>query len=213
MARTTSVRTLGRVVDVEVPDDGEDDTEVEATQVDHPRAIDVRESIQMQAKVAQIGAEMGFYIWVPRNDRARVLERLPTGMHQNFLGSLPLNYDDTTLRTIEQIDVLWLKNRSMARAFEIEHTTAIYSGLLRMADLLALQPNMDTRLHVVAPTDKRDRVLREIRRPVFSLLDRGPLYEQCTFLSYDAVQSLGGERHLAYMKDDIIEEYAESAEV
>ncbi len=150
---------------------------------------------------------------MPRNDWARVLERLPTGMHQNFLGSLPLNYDDTTLRTIEQIDVLWLKNRSRARAFEIEHTTAIYSGLLRMADLLALQPNMDTRLHVVAPTDKRDRVLCEIRRPVFSLLDRGPLYEQCTILSYDAVQSLGGERHLAYMKDDIIEEYAESAEV
>jgi hypothetical protein len=31
----------------------------------------------------------------------------------------------------------------MARAFEIEHTTAVYPGLLRMADLLALQPNMD----------------------------------------------------------------------
>ena len=28
---------------------------------------------------------------------------------------------------------------------------AIYSGLLRMADLLALQPNMNIRLHIVAP--------------------------------------------------------------
>ena len=81
MARTTSVRTLDRVVDVEVPDDGADDAEVEATQVDHPRAIDVRESIQVQARVAQIGAEIGFYIWVPRNDRARVLEHLPIAMH------------------------------------------------------------------------------------------------------------------------------------
>ena len=81
LARTTSVRTLDRVVDVEVPDDGADDAEVEATQVDHPRAIDVRESIQVQARVAQIGAEIGFYIWVPRNDRARVLEHLPIAMH------------------------------------------------------------------------------------------------------------------------------------
>jgi hypothetical protein len=39
---------------------------------------------------------------------------------------------------IERIDVLWLKGRSIKRAFEVEHTTSIYSGILRMADLLAL---------------------------------------------------------------------------
>jgi hypothetical protein len=63
-----------------------------------------------------------------------------------FLETLPLNYDENTLDTIRQIDVLWLKGRSMARAFEVEHTTAIYSGILRMADLLALQPNTQIRL-------------------------------------------------------------------
>jgi len=31
-----------------------------------------------------------------------------------LLDKLPLNYDGTTLQTIEQIDVIWLKNRSMA---------------------------------------------------------------------------------------------------
>ena len=46
--------------------------------------------------------------------------------------------------------------RSIVRAFEVEHTTAVYSGLLRMADLLALQPNMDIRLHIVAPDERRD---------------------------------------------------------
>ena len=91
--------------------------------------------------------------------------------------------------------------------------TAIYSGLLRMADLLALQPNMDIRLHIVAPDDKRERVLREIRRPVFSLLDRGPLYEQCTFLSYASVNSLCQTEYLSHTSDTIIGEYEESAEV
>jgi hypothetical protein len=141
------------------------------------------------------------------------MELVPAPLHDKFLEILPLNYDDTTLRTIEQIDVLWLKGRSMARAFEIEHTTAIYSGLLRMADLLALQPNMNIRLHIVAPLDKRERVLREIRRPVFSLLDPSPLYEQCSFLSYDSIDSLAQTRHLSHMSDSIIAEYEETAEV
>ena len=186
LARKRKVRTLDREVEIEVPDEA-DDAALEPAMVEPIPAPDSRESIQVQAKVAQIGAEMGFRIWVPRSDKARVLELIPATMHENFLELLPLNYDDTTLRTVEQIDVLWLKGRSMARAFEIEHTTAIYSGLLRMADLLALQPNMDIRLHIVAPPDKRERVLREIRRPVFSLLERGPLYEQCSFLSYDSM--------------------------
>ena len=213
LAGKRKVRTLDREVEVEIPDDDEDEISLEPAIAESYVETDGRESIQMQAKVAQIGAEMGFRVWVPRNDKARVLAHIPTSMHENFLESLPLNYDDTTLKTVEQIDVLWLKGRSMARAFEVEHTTAIYSGLLRMADLLALQPNMDIRLHIVAPDDKRERVLREIRRPVFSLLDKGPLYDQCSFLSYDSVNTLAKTPHLSYMRDTIIAEYEESAEV
>jgi hypothetical protein len=125
---------------------------------------------------------------------------------------LPLNYDDATLRTIEQIDVIWLRGRSMSRAFEVEHTTAIYSGILRMADLLALQPNMDIRLHIVAPSEKREKVFREIKRPVFSLLDRGPLYESCSYVPYDSVSEIAEMKYLEHMSDSIIEEYEEFAQ-
>ena len=212
LARRRKVRTLDREVEVEVPDDKDDDSLL-GIKADTVSPSDSRISIQYQAKLAQIGAEMGFHIWIPRSDKGRVMELIPKVMHGQFLSLLPLNYDDTTLRTVEQIDVLWLKGRSMARAFEIEHTTAIYSGLLRMADLLALQPNMDIHLHIVAAPDKRERVLREIRRPVFSLLERGPLYDQCSFLSYEAVDQLASTQHLSHMSDSIIGEYEESAEV
>ena len=104
-----------------------------------------------------------------------------------------MNYDDTTLKTIEQIDVLWLKGRAILRAFEVEHTTAVYSGILRMADLLALQPNMDIKLHIVAPETRKAKVFTEIQRPVFSLLDRAPLSECCTYLSYTSLEELGGK--------------------
>ena len=151
---------------------------------------------------------MGMSIWVPRNDRERVTAQMQAG-HSVML--LPLNYDQTTLRTIEQIDVLWLKGRAIKRAFEVEHTTSVYSGILRMADLLALQPNMDIRLHIVAPLSRKEKVFQELRRPVFSLLERGPLSECCTYLSYDSVQTLGAVKHLSYLLDTcwIVEEAEE----
>jgi hypothetical protein len=153
---------------------------------------------------------MGMQIWIPRSDRSGVLGEW-RGDHQPILDRLPLNYEDTTLKTIEQIDILWLKGRAIKRAFEVEHTTSIYSGILRMADLLALQPNMDIRLHIVAPGGRRDKVFQEIRRPVFSLLDRGPLSESCTFLSYDSVRELAQQPHLAHLADSVVDEYEEDA--
>jgi hypothetical protein len=145
LARSQMVRGADRSVLVEVP-------EREPAEVPEQQAVQegadqdtYRQSLKVQAVLARIGAEMGFRIWVPRNDRQSVLQQVPAATHEAFLSQLPLNYDDVTLKTIEQIDVIWLRNRSMARAFEVEHTTAIYSGLLRMADLLALQPNMNIR--------------------------------------------------------------------
>ena len=91
----------------------------------------------------------------------------------------------------------------------VEHTTAIYSGLLRMADLLALQPNMDIRLHIAAPLDRRDKVRQEILRPTFSLLERGALYKKCTYLAYSAVDEMNALPHLEQMKDSIVEKYEE----
>ena len=172
---------------------------------------ETRESSRVQALIANIGARMGMSIWIPRSDRASVLKEWKNEQN-TLLARLPLNYDDTTLRTIEQIDVLWLRGRSIVRAFEVEHTTSVYSGILRMADLLALQPNMDIKLHIVAPTTKRDKVFQEIRRPVFSLLEKGPLADSCTYLSYDSLRELASQRHLAHLSETVLDEYAEEAE-
>lgn len=81
-----------------------------------------------------------------------------------------------------------------------------------MADLLALQPNMDIHLHIVAPSSRRDKVFQEIQRPVFSLLDRAPLYECCSYISYDSLEQLAQERHLEHLSDSVLDEYSEWAE-
>lgn len=203
---THKIRRVDRVVSVSVPQD----PKIEIADVIQAQP-EVRESIKIQSLLASIGARMGMRIWLPRNDRSAVLSEWGDETHP-LLDVLPLNYDETTLRTIENIDVLWLKGRSIVRAFEVEHTTSIYSGILRMADLLALQPNLDIRAHIVAPYSRREKVFQEIRRPVFSLLEKGPLSESCTYLSYDSVEELSQQRHLAYLSDSVLNEYAEEAE-
>jgi hypothetical protein len=194
-----------KTVVVTVPSDTPNEVESEES------IVPIRESHSVQARLAAIGETMGFKVWIPKNDHPSVLKEWPpsSGVLLEFL---PLNYDETTLQTVEQIDVLWLKGRSIVRAFEVEHTTAIYSGLLRMADLLALQPNMNIKLHIVAPEIRKEKVFTEIRRPVFSLLERGPLSQCCTFISYSSLQELFELPHLSYTSERILEEYEEVAE-
>jgi len=198
------IRRQDRVITVTVPEGSE------AENLGNDEAS-VRASLHVQAQLARIGQEMGFSIWLPRRDRGGVLREWKP-LDSVLLDSLPLNYDEATIRTIEQIDVIWLKKRSIVRAFEVEHTTAVYSGILRMADLLALQPNMDINLHIVAPVGRRDKVFQEIQRPVFSLLDRAPLSECCTFISYDSIEELAREKHLGHLSDSVLDEYSEEAE-
>jgi len=125
---------------------------------------------------------------------------------------LPLSHDRAALDTIKMIDVIWTNGRSIARAFEVEHTTAVYSGLLRMADLLALIPNMDIRFDIVAPDERKDKVFHEMRRPVFALLQAGPLSDRCAFISYDNVNALHGLEHLSYVNQNILKEYEDEVE-
>jgi hypothetical protein len=194
-----------RSVVVTVPDD---------SVAPHEVAVDVstdRESIRVQAALCRIGEAMGFKIWLPMADRSRVAEHW-SGQPGVLLERLPLNYDETTLDTIKRIDVLWLKGRAIRRAFEVEHSTAIYSGLLRMADLCALLPNINVPLHIVAPESRRDKVFQEITRPVFSLLENSPLSERCTYLSYGSVEELGELDYLSHTTDSVLDEFKEYAE-
>jgi hypothetical protein len=89
---------------------------------------------------------------------------------------------------------------------------AVYSGLLRMADLVNLQSTIDIRLHMVADEAKRENVFREIKRLVSSLLENGALSDSCSFLSYGSVAEISKIPHLPHMTDTIIDEYREIVE-
>lgn len=201
ISQRTVVRTEQGEVEVEVPGP---ELSPEHVEVAEPRA-----STRVQAQIAQLGAILGFKIWIPPGDRSRLMEALPKSFNDQLSGTLPLNYDLATLKTIENIDVLWLDRRSIAHAFEVEHTTSIYSGLLRMADLLAMQPRMSISLHIVAPPERRAQVRREIVRPVFSVLEGGSMATRCSYLSYDAIDTILAQPNLSHMRESILADYEE----
>jgi hypothetical protein len=155
---------------------------------------------------------MGLNVWVARNDRSKVWNGCALGALPGMVTELPTQFNDATNRTIEHIDVLWLKGNSIVAAFEIECTTSVYSGLLRMSDLLALQPNLDINLYLVAPDERRAKVEQEILRPTFALRDK-PLATICGFLPFSVLMDkVEGIRRLglaASLRPEFLERTAE----
>jgi hypothetical protein len=139
---------------VSVPEQDEEEPLVEAKQA---AEAGTRHS-EIQYHLLKLGAELGLDVWVARNDRGKRHNGEFLGSMAGMLDELPTQFNEATNRTIELIDVLWLKGNTILAAFEIEATTSTYSGLLRMSDLLALQPNLDLALYLVAPDERRAKV-------------------------------------------------------
>ncbi|MCC7406359.1 MAG: EVE domain-containing protein [Bdellovibrionales bacterium] len=166
---------------------------------------------RMQMTLGKLGCDLGLDVWVARNDRGRVVEGVRIADLPRLLSELPIHFDPATTKTIELIDVLWLRGKAIVAAFEIESTTSIYSGILRMSDLISMQPNLDIPLYIVAPDDRRDKVLSEIARPTFSRLEP-PMREMCRFIPFSALleRLKQAQQFVGYLKPDFIDELAES---
>jgi hypothetical protein len=144
----------------------------------------------VQWLLARLGRRLGCRVWVAANDHHR-------RWHGERLGALsadrlpPLGVDAESRRLVELIDVVWLRGAGqVAAAFEVEHTTSVYAGLLRMADLAALAPNLAVPLYVVVPEERLPKVRRELRRPALQALD---LHRRCGFFSSEALAAAAPE--------------------
>jgi len=160
---------------------------------------------RIQHILVQMGLGMRLSVWVGRDSRNKIVDGLDFA--KVCLDSLPQQFDPSTTRVIEYIDVLWLDGNAIVAAFEIEHTTSIYSGLLRMSDLVSMQPNINMPLYIVAADEKREKVKQEINRPTFRMLRR-PMVDICRFISYDKLTAFFEAKRdeLAYLRPEIVRE-------
>ncbi|MDW8438505.1 MAG: hypothetical protein RMM16_10755 [Chloroherpetonaceae bacterium] len=143
---------------------------------------------QVQSLVGAIGIAKGFSVWYPEKDkveidfsivdRSRVAERLPR---------FGKEIDDI----VSEIDVIWLQQNKPVSFWEVEHSTPIYSGLLRFNDVLLTIANADN-FNIVAEREREAKFGREINRPTFR---QSKLIERVTFVDYATVYNWF--RHLA----------------
>ncbi len=107
--------------------------------------------LHIQWQLAKLGNDLGLDIWVARNDRSREINGHQFSDLEGLLVNLPVLFEPQTRAIVEMIDVIWLKGPTIVAAFEIENSTSIYSGLLRMSDLVTLQPNLSIPLFLWHP--------------------------------------------------------------
>jgi type II restriction enzyme len=161
------------------------------------------EHTQAQHALIRIGRALNYDVFVARNDRHRVCGG--DDFSQLSLARLPeLGLAPEVRDTVELIDVIWL-DRGHPRivcAFEVEQSTSIYSGILRMKDLALSLADRDGHFYLVAPESREQEVVAQMVRPSlqssaqdFSLgyLPAGELRQQC-----DAMCRFGVDRNVLW---------------
>jgi hypothetical protein len=84
-----------------------------------------------------------------------------------------------------------------------------------MSDLISMQPNLSIPLYIVAPEERRQKVVEEINRPTFASLAK-PLSTVCRFIAFpepkEAIQS--HQAVLSYLPASFVwNEIAEACEL
>lgn len=119
----------------------------------------------LQWLLAKLGRKVGYQIWIANNDHNKVWKKERLG--DLSLKALPPLADTEFQRILSRIDVLWLDREKVVAAYEIEHTTDISTGLLRLYDLGAFCPPT-SHLCVVAPQERLRKIQFELSRPAFN---------------------------------------------
>jgi len=134
----------------------------------------------VQSLLGAIGIKKGYHLWYPENDRLKIDDRLID--ISKVRPQLP-NYSSDIANIISEVDVIWLDGTKPVSYFEVEHTTPIYSGLLRFNDILLSIAGADN-FNIVAPNERESKFSREIRRPTFR---QNKLIDKVSFLDYQNV--------------------------
>lgn len=127
-----------------------------------------RTHTEVQGWLRDLGRALGYAVWVAANDRGRACGAGLLG--DGCLEELPASLASSPgAEAVRLIDVLWLDAASgrVVAAFEVEHTTSIYSGIVRLLDLALGAADATKDLFLVAPDDREDEVRAQLHRPAF----------------------------------------------
>jgi type II restriction enzyme len=131
---------------------------------------DARESdrthTEIQGWLRDLGIALEFEVWIAVNDHTRAY--LSGKLADQCLDHLP----DSVAGggdAVALIDVIWFNADGIpTAAFEVEHTTSIYSGIVRLLDLAqGSDVGSAVPLFLVAPDNREKEVREQLDRPAF----------------------------------------------
>jgi type II restriction enzyme len=170
------------------------------------------EHTQIQYLLIKIGRALNYNVYVARNDRHRSYDNQTFKMLT--VPELPtMGWPHDVMETVSLIDVIWLKpdTGEIVSAFEVEKSTSIYSGILRMEDLARSFPECTCHFYLVAPDQRERDVMAQLARPAFrndladislAFIPFDDLREHCDAMckfgeSHTIVQKIARHHHMA----------------
>jgi hypothetical protein len=135
---------------------------------------------QVQSLIGSIGIKKGYNIWVPESDKIKIDNSIVDT--SKIVDKLP-SFNREVDHIISEVDVIWFDNSKPISFYEVEHSTPIYSGLLRFNDVLLTISRTDN-FNIVANQERNNKFNREINRPTFK---QSKLIDKVTFLNYDNI--------------------------
>jgi hypothetical protein len=134
---------------------------------------------QVQTLLAGLGHLKGYDVWVPDSDVGRLDWSLTTRF--SLRSAIPPGFERVR-DILSCVDVVWVAagRNTLEGLYEVEHSTPVYSGLLRFNDILLTDPRV-SRFSIVSNDARRDLFSRQLFRPTFR---QSGLSELCSFLEY-----------------------------
>jgi DNA modification methylase len=148
---------------------------------DHERVIRV---------ISQLGADFGFDVWIgdPEVRKNAELKKYRTVEELKIAA-----VDKVVLDRLKNVDVVWLRRKTMPVCLiEVEHTTDLRGGLVRMANIFEVAPHLDVKTFTIIP-DKRVLKLKEV-------------------LSEPTIKHLVGEKTIYYATYSLIAQLSDETE-
>ena len=137
---------------------------------------------QIQGLLASIGHIKKYDVYIPEHDVGKldwsIIKQFP------LRDSIPSGFEQVR-DSLSEIDVVWIAagQETIEGLFEVEHSTPVYSGLLRFNDILLADPKV-SRFTVVSNETRRALFSRQLFRPTFR---KSGLSELTSFLEYTNV--------------------------
>lgn len=120
---------------------------------------------EVLALLAEVGKSLGFKIWIGRKEQSEYADGLAG--NKKLSEYVNTNLDSITnaenKKTIQRIDLLWIKSNRIVSSFEIEFSTSMTSALVRAS-------NIDSKVtkYLVIPEEREEQFKRKQNSPMFA---------------------------------------------